>query len=126
MSYDLAIWFPKEVLTDKQPLDQYHKLCNGDTSGLIPHPSIGEFYLELYCIHPEIDDIPEEKQGNFDFSPWSIEHDFSDRHLIVCSVWSHADYVHDLVLNLAKKYGLTMFDPQLKKFIPQLIKINNH
>lgn len=115
MSYDLAIWFPNEVLSDEQALEKYLKLCNEDTSGLIPHPAIGNFYLELYRIHPEVDDVPEEKQGDFDFSPWSVEHDLSDRHLILCCVWSHAEYVHDLVLNLAQKHGLAMFDPQLRK-----------
>ena len=115
MSYDLAIWFPNELLSAEQALKQYHKLCNEDTSGLIPHPSIGSFYLELYRLHPEIDDVPEDKQGDFDFSPWSMEHDLSDRHLLLCSVWSHADYVPDLVLNLAQKHGLAVFDPQLIK-----------
>ena len=115
MSYDLAIWFPSKMLSDQQALAQYHKLCNGDTNGLIPHPSIGDFYVELYSVHPEIDDIPEDKQGDFDFSPWSVEHDVSDRHLIMSCVWSHADYIHDLVLNLAQKHGLVVFDPQLAK-----------
>lgn len=73
------------------------------------------FYVELYSVHPEIDDIPEDKQGDFDFSPWSVEHDVSDRHLIMSCVWSHADYIHDLVLNLAQKHGLAVFDPQLAK-----------
>src|SRR5215211_6078948 len=81
MSYDLAIWFPNEMLSDEQALKQYHKLCNEDTRGLIPHSSIGGFYSERYRIHPEIDDVPEDKRGDFDFSPWSVEHDLSDRHL---------------------------------------------
>lgn len=115
MSYDLAIWFPNEILSDERALKQYHKLCNRDTSGLIPHSSIGSFYLELYRLHPEIDDVPEHKQGDFDFSPWSVEHNLSDRHLMLSCVWSHADYVHDLVLNLAQKHGLAVFDPQLTK-----------
>ena len=58
MSYDLVIWFPNEMLSDEQALEQYYKICNEDASGLIPHPSIGNFYLELYHIHPEIDDVP--------------------------------------------------------------------
>lgn len=86
-----------------------------DFSGLIPHSSIGSFYLELYRLHPEIDDVPEHKQGDFDFSPWSVEHNLSDRHLMLSCVWSHADYVHDLVLNLAQKHGLAVFDPQMTK-----------
>ncbi len=115
MSYDLAVWFPDRLLSDEEALEQYHELCDGNISELIPHPSIGNFYLELYKIHPEIDDLPEDKIGDFDFSPWSVEHDFSDRHMIMACVWSHADYVHDLVLKLAQKHGLAVFDPQLTK-----------
>ena len=115
MSYDLALWFPHQILSDEQALQQYEKLCVGDISELNPHPSVGNFYLELYKIHPEIDDVPDDKIGNFDFSPWSVEHELSDRHLMLSCVWSHAHYVHDLVLDLAKKHGLAVFDPQETK-----------
>jgi hypothetical protein len=115
MSYDLAIWFPHQILSDEQALAQYRELCDGNSSGLIPHPSIGNFYVELYKLHPEIDDVPEEKIADLDFSPWSVEHDFSDRHMIMSCAWSRADYVHDLVLKLAQKHGLAVFDPQLTK-----------
>ena len=115
MSYDLAVWFPHQILSDEQALEQYRELCDENISGLIPHPSIGNFYLELYKLHPETDDVPEDKVGDFDFSPWSVEHDFSDRHMIMSCVWSYADYVHDLVLKLAQKHGLAVFDPQVGK-----------
>ncbi|SRR6266542_3457501 len=112
MSYDLAVWFPDQILSDEQALQQYHKLYDGDISQLRPHTSTGNFYLELYKIHPEIDDVPEDKLGDFDYSPWSVEHELSDRHLMLSCVWSHAEYVHSLVLDLAKKHGLAVFDPQ--------------
>ena len=115
MSYDLAVWFPDRILSDEQALEQYRELCDENIDGLVPHPSIGNFYLELYKIHPEINDVPEEKIGDFDFSPWSVAHDVSDRHVIMLCVWSHADHVHDLVVNLAQKHRLAMFDPQLTK-----------
>jgi len=115
VSYDLAVWFPDRILSDEQALEQYRELCDENIHGLTPHPSIGSFYLELYNIYPEIDDLPENKIGDFDFSPWSMAHDFSDRHIIMCCVWSHADYVRDAVVNLAQKHGLAVFDPQLIK-----------
>ena len=115
MSYDRAVWIPSDMLSDEQALRQYHQLCKGDTNRLIPHPSIGNFYLERYAIHPEIDDVSKDKQDDFDFSPWSVEHDVSDRHLIMSCVWSHADHIHHLVLNLAQKHGLAVFYPQLVK-----------
>jgi hypothetical protein len=115
MSYDLAIWFPDRILSDEQALQQYYRLCDQNISGLIHHPSIDNFYFELYKIHPEVDDIPDDKIEDFDFCPWSIAHDISDCHVILSCVWSRAGYVHDLVLALAKKHGLAVFDPQLTK-----------
>lgn len=115
MSYDLAVWYPGRLLSNEEAFSQYNALCNDDNSGLISHPSIGNFYLELYKIHPEIDDVPDDKTGDFDFSPWSMEHELSERHIMLSCVWSHADYVHDLVLRLADKHGLVVFDPQLTK-----------
>jgi len=112
MSYDLAVWFADRILSDEQALQQYHELCDENISDLTPHPSIGNFYLELYKIYPEIDDVPDDKLRDFDFSPWSVEYELSDRHLMLSCVWSHADSLHDLVLDLAKKHGLAVFDPQ--------------
>jgi hypothetical protein len=115
MSYDLAVWFPDRLLSEEDALEQYRKLCDANMNGLIPPPSIGNFYLELYKIHPEIDDVPEDKIDDVDFSPWSMQHDFSDRHMIISCVWSRAEHVHDLVLRLAQEHGLAVFDPQLTK-----------
>ena len=98
---------------------EMHKLINAYTDShpvvLEPHPAIEDFYQELSSVHPEIDNVPENKFGDFDFSPWSVAHDRSDCHILMACVWSHADYVHDLVLKLAKKHGLAVFDPQLTK-----------
>lgn len=113
MSYDLAVWHPNRHLSDEEALQQYHLLCDANISGLEPHSSIEAFYLELSMIHPEIDDVPEGKLEDVIFGPWSVAHDQSDCHLILCCVWSRADYVHELVLNLASKHGLAVFDPQL-------------
>ena len=112
MSYDLAVWYPYEHLTDEEAGLIYLSLCNEDVSRLQPHPSIHAFYNELASLHPEVDDVPEEKSGDFDFSPWSIEHDYSDRHIIMCSVWSKAEYVAKFVRELAGKHGLAVYNPQ--------------
>lgn len=111
MSYDLVVWHPSRHLSDEEALQQYQALCDEKISGLEPHSSIETFYLELSNIHPEIDDVPEDKIEDFDFSPWSVDHDRSDRHITMCCVWSHADYVHDFVQKPAKKHGLAVFDP---------------
>ena len=90
----------------------YAALCEGDTTGLEPSPAIDAFYVELTGIHPEIDDVPEEDVDDTDLCPWSIAFDRSPGHLIVCCVWSKAEYVHELIHRLASKHGLAVFDPQ--------------
>lgn len=115
MSYDLAVWFPNQMLSDEEALQQYYELFDENIGSLIAHPAIGAFYVELCKLHPQIDDVPEERVGDFDFSPWSIAHGLAECHVMISCVWSHGNYVHDLVLRLARKHGLAMFDPQQTK-----------
>ena len=61
MSYDLAVWYPSRYFSDEEALKQYQALCDENLSGLEAHSSIEGFYLELSSIHPEIDDVPEDK-----------------------------------------------------------------
>lgn len=70
------------------------------------------FYRELTALHPAIDDIPEEEIGNTDLCPWSIAFDRSDRHILLCAVWSRADDAENLVRTLAAKHDLALFNPQ--------------
>ncbi len=62
--------------------------------------------------HPEIDDISEDQIDDHDLCPWSIAFDRSEGHIIMCCVWSKADYVAGLLKSLAEKHGLALFDPQ--------------
>lgn len=112
MSCDHAVWFPSRRLTDREAGALYVRLCDGDLSGVVPHPSVDAFYSELTAVHPEIDDIPEERIDDHEYCPWSIAFDRSPGHLIMCCVWSRADYVGDLLRTLAKKHALALYDPQ--------------
>jgi S-adenosylmethionine:tRNA ribosyltransferase-isomerase len=69
MSYDLVIWFPNEMLSNEHVPKQYHKLCNRDTSGLIPHSSNGlaVFDPQLLKIHYPIDQKSSLKTSDFDY-----------------------------------------------------------
>ena len=93
----------------------YLRLCDGDASALVPHPSIDAFYAELTARHPEIDTIPEEKIDDHDCCPWSCKLDYSPSYVIMCCVWSKASYVHELVQAVARKHGLALYDPQSER-----------
>jgi hypothetical protein len=112
MSFDLGVWYPQKRIGNKEASELYARLCDGDTSGVEPHPAIDEFYAELTARHPEIDTIPEEKIDDHDYCPWSCKLDHSPGHVIMSCVWSKATYVHKLVQNLARKHGLAIYDPQ--------------
>jgi hypothetical protein len=112
MSYDLGVWYPHKRFNDKEAGRLYTRLCEGDSSGVVAHPAIDDFYKELTALHPEIDTIPEERVGDFEHCPWSCALDRSPGHLIMACVWSKATYVHTLVEDLARKHGLAVYDPQ--------------
>lgn len=115
MSFDLCVWYSQTRIRNEEAGKLYVRLCDGDTSGVVPHPAIAAFYAELTGKHPEIDTIPEEEIGNHDYCPWSCKLDQSPGHVIMSCVWSKATYVHQLVRDLARKHGLAVYDPQSDK-----------
>lgn len=117
MSFDLGVWYPQKRICDEEARELYVRLCDGDTSGVVPHPALDEFYAELTARHPEIDTIPEGKIGDHDYCPWSCKLDHSPGHVIMSCVWSQATYVHQLAQSLARKYGLALYDPQADEIL---------
>lgn len=63
MSFDLGVWYPQKRIGDEEAGEFYVRLCDSDTSGVVPHPAIDAFYAELTARHPEIDAIPGEKSA---------------------------------------------------------------
>ena len=57
MSCDFGVWFPHARLSNREAGALYVRLCNGDTSGIQPHPAVDAFYSELTAMHPEIDTV---------------------------------------------------------------------
>ena len=112
MSCDFGVWYPHERLGSRRAGELYVRLCEGDASGVRPHPAVNAFYAELTARHPEIDDIPEDRIDDTDFCPWSCAIDRSPGHVVLSCAWSRADHVRSLVLELARKHGLAVYDPQ--------------
>jgi hypothetical protein len=112
MSCDFGVWFPHERLSNEEACKLYIKLCQGDVSGVHPHPAVDAFYAELTALHPEIDTIPEERLDDHDYCPWSCALDRSPAHVIMPCVFSQGLHVERLVKDLARKHGLAVFDPQ--------------
>jgi hypothetical protein len=117
MSFDLAVWYPEKRINNEAARDLYARLCEGDTSGVLPNPAVDEFYAALTATHPEIDTIPPTKTGDHDYCPWSCKLDRSPGHIIMACVWSKATYVFEVVEKLARDHGLALYDPQSDKII---------
>jgi len=114
MSWDIAVWHTETELTDEEAASLYEALCNKDTSGVTASPGIDAFYAELTALHPEPDNIAEEKIDDHDLCPWSYGFDRSPAHLLMTCMTSKAEDVLDLVLKLAKKHDVAVYDPQSK------------
>jgi hypothetical protein len=115
MSCDFAVWHTSRRLNNDEADRLYGELCDGITAGVFPHPAIDQFYSELTARYPEIDDVPEDRVDDMDYSPWSCSMDRSPGHLIISCIWSKADEVSRLIRELARKHGLSVFDPQMGK-----------
>ncbi len=112
MSCDYSVWNSPKRFTEQEAGEVHSRLCESDLSDVEPSPKIGAFYAELTARHPELDTVPEDSIDDVDLCPWSCALDCSEAHVIMCCVWSKAVYVGDLVRSLAKKHGLTFYDPQ--------------
>jgi hypothetical protein len=115
MSFDLGVWYSQKRIPNEEAAELYARLCDGDTSGVVPHPAIDAFYAELTSKHPEIDTATEEKID--DDCPWSCKLDHSSSHVITSCVWPKATYVYELVRDLARNHGLVLYDPQSEEVI---------
>ena len=117
MSCDFAILSLDRWLSDVDAAKLYVALCDGDASGVSPNPAIDKFYSEITAKHPEIDEVPDDEVDDVDLCPWSVAFDRSAGHLIICCVWSKADYVQELVTGLASKHGLALYNPQAEAIL---------
>jgi hypothetical protein len=112
MSFDLGVWYPQARTGNEEAGKLYLRLCDGDSSGVMPHPAIKEFYAELTARYPELGTIPAEKIEDHDHCPWSCKLDHSSGHVILSCVWPKATEVGRVVKDLARKHGLAIYDPQ--------------
>jgi hypothetical protein len=117
MSWNCAVWHCNSVKDKNNAEILYNKLCQGDTSLIGPTQRMQDFYEELTSIHPEIDDINDDEVSDLDLCPWSVIFDKSEGHIIMSCVPSKADYVSDLIRDLAKKHQLSFYEPQDITFI---------
>lgn len=117
MSCDFAVWHRSTVLTPKLAKQFHEDLCDCVVRDVEPSVAVERFYNELTAIHPEIDDLPEDRIGDIEYCPWSIAFDRSEGHILISCVWPKAEYVARLLHDLAGKHALSVYDPQIARIV---------
>lgn len=117
MSFDLGVWYSDVPVSLEEASEFYQDLCENGSESHKENGAIGAFYKELTARWPEIDSVPEEKVGDFDFSPWSCNLDRYGDAIVMCCVWSEAAKVEKVVRELARKQGLVFYDPQADRVL---------
>ena len=112
MSCDFGVWYPWRPLSDEEAGAVYGRLCAGEADAVPAHPAVDAFYEELTAIHPELDDVPEDRIDDTDLCPWSCRIDRGAGSLVMASVWSRVDATERTLRALAAKHGLALFNPQ--------------
>ena len=106
MSFDLAFWYSPEPADGAQALEIYQGILN-EVPGLTPaHPAVAAFTADVTGQFPDL------SEDNLDSSPWTSPLYFSPEFLVATISWSQARAVAPVLLALARKHGLTCFDPQ--------------
>lgn len=113
MSFDLAVFSCRPELDSEAASELYGALCEGADpearTELVPSPRVAAFMAELSARYPDLDTLPE---SELDDSPWSSGFDKSEYHAIFNIRWSAAEATSALLIELAHRHGLAVFDPQ--------------
>jgi hypothetical protein len=105
MSFDLAIWYQAEMLTDDEAFSIYDRLTDGTAGVVEPSPAISAFLEDLVETYPEDSD-------EVASSPWASGI-YSNAECVLLSIsWSRKEEVSRVVERLASKNGLAVYDPQ--------------
>lgn len=111
MSYDLAVWVGEEPATDREAAKEHDRLyeeyLEGD--GVVPlEMEISNFLAVL------TDRWPDRSAG--DDSPWAsipLDASASGSYVYLTLAWARAEEMSVYVTEVAHRFGLNCFDPQL-------------
>jgi len=116
MSFDLCVFHTEKPHSDDDAIDRYSAYCGDDdfSPWIEPSPKVAAFLKDLTAQYPDIDDVPAQ---NVDDCPWAAGLDLSEGHVVMPMVFSWAERMYPVVLDLAEKHSLVCFDPQQGKIV---------
>jgi hypothetical protein len=104
MSFDLAVWYEPSTVTREEAAATYERLCHGEDAGLVEHPSLATFYVDLVSEFPPSAGLPR---------VWSAPPEVEDNSLLLRLTQATADEVAPAIRRLAERHGLVSYDPYL-------------
>lgn len=99
MDWYCAIWNSDKVNNEMGAQFLYEKLCEGDTSLVGDIDIIDNLYDELML------------------KKLKIEANKGSGFIIIGCLLEDAEYINNLILDLAKKYGLSFYEPQNMMYV---------
>ncbi len=120
MSFDLGVWYSSRSLTAAEADECYsafHASGNGKGNGnangqATTDERLTRFVHELTSRYPQIDDVADDE---IDSCPWSVSFDLSPTHVKMPVMWTRAEEIAPVVMELAERHGLVCYDPQSRK-----------
>ena len=114
MSFDLDVWYSSRPLTVAEA-DEHYSAFRGNGNGdgqAATDERLTRFVDELTSRYPQIDDVADDE---IDACPWSLAFDLSPTHVRMPVMWTRAEEIAPVVMELAERHGLVCYDPQSRK-----------
>lgn len=110
MSFDLGFWYSEGPTEAARGAEIYREILSGD-SPVHANPAVENFHRDMVSVFPDL------TEDNFERSPFSAPLHVSPAFVIAPISWSKKDLVSRALIALAKKHGLTCYDPQAKAIL---------
>ncbi|WP_329084687.1 MULTISPECIES: hypothetical protein [unclassified Streptosporangium] len=105
MSFEIGAWLGTEPITAQEALRRYLAWGEGDAVPGEPRPEVVAFYEELTVVFPDL------TADNYGASPWSEPLTVSEDFVLMNVVFPRAGEVCRVVLEMARRHRLVLFEP---------------
>ncbi|WP_433364756.1 hypothetical protein [Streptosporangium sp. CA-115845] len=105
MSVELGVWLGAEPITAQEALRRYLVWSRSDAVPGEPRPETAAFYEELTSLFPDL------TAENYAVSPWSAPLIVGEEFVLMDAVFPRAGEVCRVVLELARRHPLVLFEP---------------
>jgi hypothetical protein len=110
VSFDLLVWNPGRRIDESDAQREYEVLAQRLESEGSVDPRLAAFMEELAAQFPGIESCVND--DDYDHCPWADEFGNPASFAILCMRWGWQKEPSRVIVELARKHGLTVYDPQ--------------